>query len=73
MKNKLKHFLLLTASTLIMAVGVYFFKFANNFTFGGHDSGLGDQYRKPRDPAECKVICKSEKIDAYCHDQCAGS
>ena len=35
MKNKLKHFLLLTASTLIMAVGVYFFKFANNFTFGG--------------------------------------
>ena len=35
MKDKLKHFFLLTASTLIMAVGVYFFKFANNFTFGG--------------------------------------
>ena len=35
MKEKLKHFLLLTASTLIMAVGTYFFKFTNNFTFGG--------------------------------------
>lgn len=35
MKEKLKHFSLLTASTLIMAVGTYFFKFTNNFTFGG--------------------------------------
>ena len=35
MKSKLKNFALLTVSTLIMAVGVYFFKFANNFTFGG--------------------------------------
>ena len=35
MKSKLKHFLLLTGSTLIMAVGTYFFKFTNNFTFGG--------------------------------------
>lgn len=35
MKEKLKHFALLTGSTLIMAVGIYFFKFANNFTFGG--------------------------------------
>ena len=35
MKGKLKHFLLLTSSTLIMAVGTYFFKFTNNFTFGG--------------------------------------
>ncbi len=35
MKKKLKHFSLLTASTLIMAVGTYFFKFTNNFTFGG--------------------------------------
>lgn len=31
----MKHFLLLTGSTLIMAVGTYFFKFTNNFTFGG--------------------------------------
>ena len=31
MKSKLKNFSLLT----IMAVGIYFFKFANNFTFGG--------------------------------------
>lgn len=30
-----KNFALLTGSTLIMAVGIYFFKFANNFTFGG--------------------------------------
>ena len=35
MKSKLKKFSLLTISTLIMAVGIYFFKFANNFTFGG--------------------------------------
>ena len=35
MKNKFKHFLLLTFSTLVMAFGIYFFKFANNFTFGG--------------------------------------
>ena len=35
MKGHLKNFTLLTVSTLIMAVGIYFFKFANNFTFGG--------------------------------------
>ena len=35
MKAQLKKFALLTGSTLIMAVGIYFFKFANNFTFGG--------------------------------------
>lgn len=35
MKSKLKNFSLLTASTLIMAIGIYFFKFTNNFTFGG--------------------------------------
>ena len=35
MKSKLKYFLLLTFSTLIMAFGTYFFKFTNNFTFGG--------------------------------------
>ena len=35
MNKKIKHFSLLTGSTLIMAVGTYFFKFTNNFTFGG--------------------------------------
>lgn len=35
MKNKIKYFALLTSSTLVMAIGTYFFKFANNFTFGG--------------------------------------
>ena len=35
MKSKLKNFSLLTISTLIMAGGIFFFKFANNFTFGG--------------------------------------
>ena len=35
MKSKLKNFSLLTISTLIIAVGIYFFKFTNNFTFGG--------------------------------------
>lgn len=35
MKSKVKHFFLITGSILLMAVGIYFFKFANNFTFGG--------------------------------------
>ena len=35
MKLKMKYFTLLTLSTLLMAVGLYFFKFSNNFTFGG--------------------------------------
>ncbi len=35
MKSNLYNFSLLTVSTLIMAAGIYFFKFANNFTFGG--------------------------------------
>lgn len=30
-----KEYLLITASTLLIALGVYFFKFPNNFTFGG--------------------------------------
>lgn len=35
MKSKFKNFMLLTGSTLLMTVGIYFFKFSNNFTFGG--------------------------------------
>lgn len=35
MKAQFKNFMLMTISTLVMAVGIYFFKFANNFTFGG--------------------------------------
>ena len=35
MKQKLKYFSMLTFSTLLIAVGTYFFKFTNNFTFGG--------------------------------------
>ena len=35
MKSKLRHFFLLTFSTLVMAAGTYFFKFPNHFTFGG--------------------------------------
>ena len=35
MKTRTKNFILLTVSTLLSAVGIYFFKFANNFTFGG--------------------------------------
>ena len=35
MKDKLQNFGMMTAATLIMAVGTYFFKFTNNFTFGG--------------------------------------
>lgn len=35
MKEKFKQFLLLTGSILVMAIGTYFFKFSNNFTFGG--------------------------------------
>ena len=35
MKTNFKSFFTLTGSILIMAVGIYFFKFANNFSFGG--------------------------------------
>ena len=35
MKDKIKYFAKLTISILIMATGTYFFKFSNNFTFGG--------------------------------------
>ncbi|MGO5051474.1 YitT family protein [Lachnospiraceae bacterium LCP25S3_G4] len=35
MKKKCMSFLMLTGSTLIIAIGVYFFKFSNNFNFGG--------------------------------------
>ncbi len=35
MLNKIKYYGILTFATLLMAVGVYFFKFTNNFTFGG--------------------------------------
>lgn len=35
MKLQIKNFAMLTGSTLLMAVGIYFFKFSNNFTFGG--------------------------------------
>lgn len=33
--GRLKSFTILTVSTLIIAAGIYFFKFPNNFTFGG--------------------------------------
>ena len=35
MKDKLKSFLLMSLGTLLVAVGVYFFKFPNNFSTGG--------------------------------------
>ena len=34
-KSIVKQYFLITISTLILAVGTYFFKFPNNFTFGG--------------------------------------
>ncbi len=35
MNGQLKRFFILTGSIIIMSVGIYFFKFANNFSFGG--------------------------------------
>lgn len=35
MKSKLQYFGLMTGATILGAVGIYFFKFTNNFTFGG--------------------------------------
>ena len=35
MKSRSKNFILLTGSTLLIAAGTYFFKFTNNFPFGG--------------------------------------
>ena len=34
-KRGLVEYLVITAATLIMVVGVHFFKFPNNFSFGG--------------------------------------
>ena len=33
--SKVKDFVVMTAATAVMACGIYFFKFANNFAFGG--------------------------------------
>lgn len=35
MKKNIKNFFIMTGITVIMAIGTYFFKFTNNFTFGG--------------------------------------
>ena len=35
MVSKIKEFILLTVGILIMVGGIYFFKFPNNFSFGG--------------------------------------
>ena len=35
MKKYVKEYLLLTLSTALLSVGVYFFKFPNHFTTGG--------------------------------------
>ena len=35
MKKRLSDLLLLTAGTLLVSAGVYFFKFPNNFSTGG--------------------------------------
>ncbi|HJA66292.1 hypothetical protein B5F07_02310 [Lachnoclostridium sp. An169] len=35
MKERIRYILMLTFSTLLIAAGTYFFKFTNNFTFGG--------------------------------------
>lgn len=35
LKQKVKEYLLITAGTLLVVIGVYFFKFPNNFSIGG--------------------------------------
>ena len=35
MKQNVKDYVKITFSTILVTVGVYFFKFPNNFTFGG--------------------------------------
>ena len=35
MNSKMKNYFTMTYATLLIAVGTYFFKFSNNFTFGG--------------------------------------
>ena len=35
LKERIKEYALLTVGTLFVVVGVYFFKFPNNFSFGG--------------------------------------
>ena len=40
-KSTFKTYFMLTLCIAMMAVGIYFFKFTNNFTFGGV-TGLAD-------------------------------
>ncbi len=35
MKQEIRDYSIITLSTLVIAIGIYFFKFPNNFTFGG--------------------------------------
>ena len=35
MREKIENFIAMSGATLLIAVGTYFFKFPNNFTFGG--------------------------------------
>ena len=44
--SKVKDFVVMTAATAVMACGIYFFKFANNFAFGGI-TGLAVLVAKP--------------------------
>ena len=35
MREKIENFIAMSGATLLIAVGTYFLKFPNNFTFGG--------------------------------------
>ena len=66
MKEKLKHFSLLTASTLIMAVGTYFFKFTIHVRPDFCRNRTAWTYIIMLLPAE-KEKCQRYRIDYRCH------
>ena len=55
--NTLREYFLLTVSTLILVVGVYLFKFPNNFSFGGV-TGIAAGFK-------CRSARHSRKSDLY--------
>ena len=64
MLKQIKNFLIMTLSITIMAIGVYYFKFPNNFTFGGV-TGAAVVF--------AKITALSEYVFYYCEHASACS
>lgn len=56
MLKQIKNFLIMTLSITIMAIGVYYFKFPNNFTFGGVTGAAVVFAKKPLSQRVCFLL-----------------